>query len=164
MEEVRGVNFAEFERDFVRTFHAPFDWHAFDAFSPYNPLTMSLSRARVGFITTAGVHRHDQQPFADSDDGDCTWRAFPSETPFEDLVLTHGGYDTRRASVDKNVVLPLDHLRAMVEEGHLGSLASEIYSFMGYITDTTRLMQYEAPEIVERLRADHVDLVLLAPT
>jgi len=35
---------------------------------------------------------------------------------------------------------------------------------MGYIADTDRLLREEAPAVAQRLRADGVDLVLLAPT
>jgi D-proline reductase (dithiol) PrdB len=160
------VNFARIERDHARAWvYAPFDWHPFDGFSPYNPLPIPAAEARIAFITTASVHLPDRSPFdTDADAGDPTWRAVPTETPLTDLVLSHGGYDTRRASADVNVVLPLDHLRAQRDEGSIGSLSLHIYSIMGYIADTDRLLEVEAPRIAEGLVEDHVDLVLLAPT
>jgi glycine/betaine/sarcosine/D-proline reductase family selenoprotein B len=166
LPEERGANFAQIERDHVRSrVYAPFDWHPFDRFSPYNPLRGPVSEARVAFITTAGAHLPDQSQFdTGADSGDPSWRAFPVETPLADLVLTHGGYDTRRASADKNVVLPLEHLRALRDEGRIGSLSPQVYSFMGYVADTDRLMREEAPAVAEQLIADGVDLVLLAPT
>lgn len=162
----RGANFAQIERDHVRArVYAPFDWHPFDQFSPYTPLRVPLSEARVAFVTTAGVHLAHQPPFdTASDAGDPSWRAIPVETPLADLVLSHGGYDTRRASEDKNVVLPLDHLRAFRAAGRIGALAPSVYSFMGYVADTERLLRDEAPAVAARLRKDHADLVLLAPT
>ena len=166
LPEERGANFAQIERDHVRSrVYAPFDWHPFDDFSPYNPLRMPVTESRVAFITTAGAHLPGQPPFdTDADAGDPSWRVIPVETPLADLVLSHAGYDTRRASADKNVVLPLDHLRAFRDEGHIGSLSPEVYSFMGYVADTDRLLREEAPAVAERLIADRVDLVLLAPT
>lgn len=166
MRNGRGVNFAQIERDFVRErVFAPFEWHPFDTFSPYNPLRKPLDAARIAFITTAGVHLVDQPPFdVDANDGDPTWRAIPVETPLDDLVLSHGGYDTKRASADKNVVLPLDHMWDLAAEGRIGSLAPEVFSFMGYIADTDRLLQREVQPVADRLRADGADLVLLAPT
>ena len=165
MLNTRGANFAQIERDHVRSrVYAEFDWHPFDRFSPYNPLRVPLPAARVTFVTTAGVHLPDQPPFDTAAAGGPTWRALPVETPLADLVLSHGGYDTRRASADKNVVLPLDHLRALRDEGRIGTLSAEVYSFMGYVTDTDRLLREEAPAVAERLVTDGVDLVLLAPT
>ena len=165
MPNNRGVNFAQLERDHVRArVYDAFEWHPFDRFSPYNPLPVPLPAARVAFVTTAGAHLPDQQPFATGAAGDPSWRAFPTETPLADLVLTHAGYDTRRASADKNVVLPLEHLRDCRDEGRIGSLAPETFSFMGYNADTDRLLKVEAPAVAERLLAAGVDLVLLAPT
>jgi D-proline reductase (dithiol) PrdB len=160
------VNFAQIERDHVRArVYADFDWHPFDAFSPYNPLLVPLAEARVAFVTTAGVHLASQPPFdTEANAGDPSWRAFPSTTPLADLVLSHGGYDTRRASADPNVILPLDHLRALRDEGRIGSLAQDVYSFMGYVAESDRLLELEAPTVAARLLADRVDLVLLAPT
>jgi glycine/betaine/sarcosine/D-proline reductase family selenoprotein B len=166
MPDSRGANFAQIERDHVRSrVYAPFDWHPFDRFSPYHPLRAPISEARVAFVTTAGAHLPDQPPFdTELDAGDPSWRAFPVETPLADLRLSHGGYDTRRASADKNVVLPLEHLRAFRDEGRVGALSPEVYSFMGYVADTERLLREEAPTVAGRLLADGVDLVLLAPT
>ncbi len=166
LSEERGANFAQIERDHVRSrVYAPFDWHPFDGFSPYNPLRVPVTEARVAFITTAGAHLPDQLPFdTRADAGDPSWRAIPVETPLADLVLSHAGYDTRRASADKNVVLPLEHLCAFRDEGRIGSLSPEVYSFMGYVADTDRLLRKEAPAVAERLIADGIDLGLLAPT
>jgi len=166
VRDERGANFAQIERDHVRArVYAPFDWHPFDTFSPYNPLRKPVTEARVAFVTTAGVHLPGQPPFnTDADDGDPSWRAIPVATPLANLVLSHGGYDTRRAGTDKNVVLPLDHLRALAAEGRIGSLAPDVYSFMGYVAATDRLRRQEAPAVARRLLGERVDLVLLAPT
>lgn len=161
-----GVDFAEIERDHVRrNLYPGFTWSAKDAFSPLNPLRVALAKARVAFVTTAGAHLAEQPPFdTDSRAGDPSYRAFPSDTRLADILLTHTGYDTRRASADKNVVLPLDHLRALVEAGRIGELAPTVYSMMGYVADAEPLERETAPEIARRLVEDRVDLVLLAPT
>lgn len=161
-----GVDFAQIERDHVRrSLYPDFAWVAYDAFSPLNPMRVPLSEARVGFVTTAGAHLRDQPPFdTDADEGDPSYRAFPSSTALADLELTHGGYDTRRARDDKNVVVPLDHLRALASEGRIGSLGPTVYATMGYVADTAPFERETAPEIARRLVEDRVDLVLLVPT
>lgn len=117
------------------------------------------------YVLTKGVHLADQPPFdTDAAAGDPTWRSIPVDTAVTDLLLSHGGYDTRRASADPNVVLPLEHLRALRDRGEIGSLAPNVYSFMGYIAETNRLLNEEGAAIAERLLADQADLVLLAPT
>ncbi len=161
-----GTDFARVERDHVRgRFFPAFEWQAYDAFSPLNPLRVPLARARVAFVTTAGAHLAEQPPFdVRAPAGDASYRAIPSATPLGSVQLSHPGYDTRQASADKNVVLPLDHLRAAAEMGRIGELAPWVYSFMGYIADPDPLLRGSAPEVAGRLRADKVDLVLLAPT
>ncbi len=161
-----GVNFADVERDFVRARVYPeFSWRAYDTFSPLNPLRVPLEAARVAFVTTSGAHLADQASFdIRAAGGDPSFRAFPSSTPMEQIHLSHRGYDTRRASADKNVVLPLDHLRAAAREGRIGGLTPTLYSFMGYIADTQPLLEETAPAVAARLVSDNADLVLLAPT
>lgn len=161
-----GVDFARIEREHVRRHLYPaFTWHAADTFSPLTLLRVPLPDARVAFVTTAGAHPVDQTPFdLDAAAGDPSYRTFPSTTALGDIVLTHRGYDTGRASADKNAVLPLDHLRALVDEGRIGQLAPTIYATMGYIADPEPFVRTTAPTIARHLKDDRVDLVLLAPT
>jgi hypothetical protein len=161
-----GVNFADVERDFVRArLYADFSWRAHDTYSPLNPLRVPLQAAQVAFVTTSGAHLADQRPFdITAAAGDPSFRAFPTSTPLEEIQLTHRGYDTGRASADKNVVLPLDHLRAAARAGRIGGLSPTVYSFMGYIADTERLLHETAPAVAANLVSDGADLVLLAPT
>ena len=161
-----GIDFAELERDHVRSRLYPgFAWWEHDAFSPRNPLPVPLAAARVGFVTTAGTHLPDQEPFdAGSDAGDPSFRAFPAETPLAEVALTHGGYDTRPAGADTNVVLPLDHLRGLTAEGRIGGLAATVCTFMGYVANADPLVRESGPEVAGRLVAEGADLELLAPT
>jgi D-proline reductase (dithiol) PrdB len=161
-----GVDFAEIERTHVRrNLYPDFIWRASDAFSPLNPLRVPLDRARVAFVTTAGAHLPDQLRFdVAAKAGDPSFRTFSSAMPLTAVMLTHPGYDTQQASVDKNVVLPLDHLRALVADGRIGALGPTIYSTMGYVADTALLVEETAPAIARRLVEDQTDLVLLAPT
>lgn len=161
-----GVNFADIEVDFVKERINPrFTWIPHDSFSPLNPLSVPLAEARVAFVTTGGAHLPEQAPFdIKAEEGDPSYREFPMTTPLDEIVLTHRGYNTSHASQDKNVVLPLDHLRVALDVGRIGSLAANVYSTMGFVADVEPLVQETAPAIAERLLADGVDLVLLAPT
>lgn len=160
-----GVNFADIERSWVQDrLYPEFGWHAFDRFSPVNPMRVPLAHARVAFVTTAGAHLGAQPPFDLGKTGDASFRTFPSDTPLEDLALTHSGYDTRLASEDKNTVVPLDHLRDAEASGKIGQVAPSVYSFMGYMANTDPLIQESGPGVARRLIEDNVDLVLLAPT
>ena len=161
-----GTKFADIEREHVRSrLYPEFGWRAHDAFSPRTPLPVPLAAARVAFVTTAGAHLPRQDPFdTGAVAGDPSFRAFPADTPLADLRLSHGRYDTRRAGADKNVVLPLDHLRELAAEGRIGGLAPTVHSFMGYVADVDPLVRESGPEVAGRLVAEGTDLVLLAPT
>ena len=161
-----GVDFAQIERDHVRKrLYPDFTWRAYDAFSPLNPMSRPLGETRVAVVTTAGAHHRGDRPFdTGAAAGDPSFRSFPSDTPLADLALSHGGYDTRRAGRDPNVVLPLDPLRDAVREGRVGELAPTVYAFMGYVADTGPLMHDSGPEVARRLREDGAELVLLVPT
>ncbi|MBI3949701.1 MAG: hypothetical protein HY314_04510, partial [Acidobacteria bacterium] len=70
---------------------------------------------------------------------------------------------TKHVSADKNCVFPLDRLRELEAEGVIGALAPRHFSIMGYVAVTDPLINETAPEVAEKLKADGVDLVLLAP-
>jgi D-proline reductase (dithiol) PrdB len=161
----RGVDFAQIEREHVRSrLYPEFDWVAFDAFSPLNRMSVTLPDARVALVTTAGAHLPEQEPFdTRSPAGDPSYRVIPSDTPLETLQLSHSGYDTRTAAKDKQVVLPLDHLRKRVRTGVIGELTPSIYSTMGYVAAPGPFMASTGPAIAERLRDEEPDLVLLIP-
>jgi len=60
---------------------------------------------------------------------------------------------------DWNVVFPLDRLNELAGEGAIGSVATTHYSFMGAANPLE--MVDGAKEIAGKLKADHVDAVLL---
>jgi D-proline reductase (dithiol) PrdB len=161
-----GANFAEIEQTFVRERINPdFTWHAFDEYSPLNLLEKPLSESRVAFVTTCGAHLKSDPPFdLKVPEGDPSFREFPIDVTFDQLELTHRGYDTELAKQDVNTVLPLDHLRQAVADRRIGEPAPTVYSFMGFVADTPPLLDGTASEIAQRLLSQDVDLVLLAPT
>lgn len=161
-----GANFAEIEKTFVRDRINPdFTWHAFDEYSPLNMLDKPLSSAKVAFVTTCGAHLQSDPPFdLKAPEGDPSFREFPVDVSFDQLELTHRGYDTELAKQDFDSVLPLTHLGKAAKDGRIGELAPTVYSFMGFVAETPPLHEGTASVIAERLRAEAVDLVLLAPT
>lgn len=159
------MSFAEIEKQYVREkAYAEFDWVQYDTPSPVNFLSKSVSEARVALVSTAGIHhRHDSRFNLRAAVGDPSFREIRNETNMDDLVLSHVGYDTKRVAEDKNAVFPLDRLRELKAEGIVGDLAPRHFSFMGYVAVTEPLIGETAPQVAAFLKADQVDLVLLAP-
>ena len=135
--------------------------------SPWTPLQKDLRDCRVALVTTGGVHLKTQPPFDMSDsEGDPTFREIPSDVDRESLIITHDYYDHRDGDADINVVLPLDRLAELAEAGFIGSVSASAFSFMGHIIGehVTTLINETAPDVASKLKADEVDVVLLAPT
>ena len=127
--------------------------------SPWVP-GAPLARRKVALISTAGLHRRDDRPFAlrASD-----YRLIPDDTPSGDLVMSHmsTNYDRTGFQQDWNVVFPLDRLREMCASGDIGSLARHHYSFMG-ATDILAL-EPQARGLARIMRSEGVDAALLVP-
>lgn len=159
------MNFAIIEKDYIRSRILPdFDWVHYADPSSINPLRRPIHQARIAMVTTCGVHRREDQPFdLKSKTGDPTYREIPNDVSFSHLRLSHVGYNTRRVSEDINCVFPLERLRELQAEGVLGSLNHRHFSFMGYIPIVDQLLGESGPEVAQKLLADGVDLVLLAP-
>lgn len=153
-----SIGFAERERAHVRKRFVPdFEWVIFDTPSRRNLLALPLSEARVGLVTTAGAHRSAEDPMSPRGE----LRVIPSGA--EDLVLTHPGYDTQRASEDPEVVFPSQALEMLAAEGFIGSVAATSISTMGFIPVGRRVLEKLVPAVVTELRDQRIDLALLVP-
>lgn len=128
---------------------------------PMAALSTPLSEARVGLIATGGIYEVGQTAFTFKDD--TTYRAIPSDVDTSRLRATHFAYDLTDARSDINVVFPIDPLRALADEGAIGGLAPHFLTCMGGIYSQRRVREELAPALLERCRADEVDVVLLVP-
>jgi D-proline reductase (dithiol) PrdB len=133
---------------------------------PWTPFETPIQHAKVAFITTAGLYRCEDQPFDTQDEerGDPSYRIIPTETSREALCVKHHlGLVGPGKGGDTNHLLPLHLGRQLQQEGILGGLAAEHYSFMGYIPHTQPLIERTAPEVALHLCADQVDAAILIP-
>jgi len=147
-------------------YQGAFRFYPFPEFdtAPWAPVTKPLAESRLAVVTTAGVYRPAvDSPFAQGPEGDVSLRRIPGEVALADLDVSHSHFPVQVARQDMNTVLPLDHLRALVTAGVLGSLSGTHFSIMGYATRAADLAETAAPEIAEALVQDRVDLALLVP-
>ena len=117
----------EHEERSVREGFPAFRWQRLAAPSPRALPAVGLELARVALVSTAGAHLGREDRFARGNAGDDSVRRIPSSTPKTSVLLSHPGYDTRRASEDVDVVFPLGALNRMAERGVIGSLATTAY-------------------------------------
>jgi len=133
---------------------------------PWTPFTGTLAGARLGLVTTAGVHGTDQPAFDTGDpDGDAGWRVLDGSLQPGAFTITHDYYDTTSARADLDVVFPLRRARELVRAGRLGGLTEQHAGLMGHVDGPLleTLTSETAPAIAEMFRDQRADIVLLAP-
>jgi len=121
----------------------------------------SLKRRRIAIVSTAGLHRRDDMPFT-FEPGD-NYRIIPGDTVADELIMSHvsTNFDRSGFQQDWNIVFPLDRLRDLRDEGHIGSVARFHYSFMGAMDPTD--LEQSARKLAGLLKDDKVDGALLVP-
>lgn len=133
---------------------------------PWTPFTGRLSESRVALLTTAGVHLKGDMPFNMRDPaGDPSFREVSADAQSGDWTITHNYYDHTDADKDINVVFPFQVLRDLVATHEIGAVNQRHFSFMGHILPPHihTLMHKTAPQVVELLKQDGVDIVILTP-
>ena len=146
---------------YSRLGYQPYRWACNEDLPSWATLDKPLTESRLGLIASGGIYRHGQVAFTHRDD--VTHREIPTDVDTSELRVTHFAYDLTDARRDPNVIFPLDTLRALVAEGHVGELASVALTFMGGIYSQRRLAAELIPVLVERTLQLEADAVLLVP-
>ncbi len=135
--------------------------------TPWTAMRKPLSESRVALVTTAGLHLRDDRPFVtDPQGGDCSYRVIPRSAPAADIIQSHVsiGFDHTGIYRDINVTFPIDRMEELREQGVIGSLADNYYSYMGALRDTTKVVEDTGPDGARRMLEEGVDVVFLTPT
>ena len=138
-----------------------YQWSTFQD-APFTPMAKPLSEARIGVVSSAGVHLPDQEPFNPVRD-DFTFREIPRNMTQEQVQIHHNNYDKTDAFRDINCVIPLKALDRLEEEGFVKSVADPVITFMGRVFRRSALAKEMAPWLHQRLQAMEVDAALLIP-
>ena len=120
-----------------------------------------LAEATVAIVTSAALHRPDDEAFTFGDTG---YRIIPRDA--RDLVLGHWSpnFDRSGFTADLNVVFPIDRLEELAERGTIGAVAERHISFAGNQPDDVATIRHDTgPAAAAHLMADGVDVVLLTP-
>jgi D-proline reductase (dithiol) PrdB len=122
-----------------------------------------LSKRRVAIISTAGLHTRDDAAFAPGE-GAAGYRVIPSDVDPAALTMSHISVNFDRSGFrrDPEVVFPLRGLRALADEGVIGSVADFHFAFMGATFPPSRF-ESKARDIAGLLRRDRVDVAILLP-
>ncbi len=144
----------------------PYRWaHYVDA--PFQPLRKPLAQSRITIITTAAPFdpaKGDQGPSAKYNGGAKFHSVYDGDTSKpHDLRISHIAYDRMHTSAeDSGTWFPLPQLKRLAAAGRIGEVAPR---FFGAPTNRSHRVTIEtdAPEILARCRADHVDAAVLVP-
>ncbi len=137
--------------------------YAVNRTAPLARLSTPLEEARIGLVSTGGVHLAAEAPFdALRPEGDWSLREIPIDAQPSGLRISHRSYDTAWADKDMNVVLPLDRMNEFAEEGETGPFVAAV-SLMGSITKVHALVEETLPAVVAALKRAGADAALLVP-
>lgn len=136
-----------------------------DNFVPQATLKKPLSECRTTFISSCGVHLKSDPPLDVCHPfGDFRFRRVPSSSKHDDLIIHQLKYPHDDADLDVNVIFPIERLQELSEEGVIGELTPNFFSFIGYNMDPER---FEATVVKDIARAvaeeERADIALLAP-
>lgn len=120
-----------------------------------------LSERRVALVTTAGLHRTDDEAFSFVD---LSYRIISGDAELSSLTMTHSSvhFDRTGFREDVNTVFPLERLRELADEGVIASVADHHYSLMG-AGWPPEMIEPTCAELARLLHADAVTAVCLVP-
>ena len=120
-----------------------------------------LADATVAIVTSAALHRADQDGFTP---GDTSYRLL--DRADRGLILGHwsSNFDRSAFSMDVNSVYPIDRLEELAADGVIGGVAPRHVAFAGNQPDTVSELRLDTgPAAAADLRADGVDVAILTP-
>ena len=127
----------------------------------FRKLNKPLAEARVAIVTSAALHRADQDRFSPVDTG---FRAL--DRADRNIVMGHWSpnFDHAGFQLDLNVVYPIDRLEELVAEGVIGDVAPRHFAFAGNQPETVSELRVDTgPGCAKEMLADGVDVVVLTP-
>ena len=133
---------------------------------PWTPLRKPLQACKAALVSSAGFVTRAQRPFDDAIlGGDTSFRDIPSDSDVSELIESHRSdvFDHSGMRQDPNLAFPIDRMTELKRAGKIDSVNHRHLSFMGSITAPGRLIKRTAPEAVQRLVADKVDIAILVP-
>ena len=130
--------------------------------SPWAESPLAVKDSKVAIVTTAGFFVKGQEPLRETKfQGDFSYRILPRDITLSRLAVGRALLDDRFALLDPNLLLPIDRLKELVEDGVVREASANHYSFSGYCTDYEPLLSGSAKDVARRLRYEGVDKVIV---
>lgn len=119
-----------------------------------------LSEATVAVVTTAALHHPDQEDFSGNDTG---YRVLDGSRRDYQLGHWSPNFDTVGFAYDMNVVMPLDRLDELAEQGVIGRVADHHFAYAGNQFDISAIRMDSGPAGAKWMKEQGIDVVLLTP-
>lgn len=130
-------------------------------------LTKPLSECKVAIVSSAGLYVRDLHEKFDHKvrGGDYTYRIISHDANLKHLAdgQRSKSYDHSGIRQDTSTGMPIPQLNRLAEEGFIGRVNHRHFSVMGSILAPMRFIKNTIPEIVQHMKEDRVDVVLLIP-
>ena len=147
-------------------YETPYVWaHYIEV--PFTPLQKPLNQSILGLVTTAVPFDASKGPQGPGASYNAVAKFYDpyirSIDEDADLRIAHVGIDRRNANMqDSNCWFPLDAAKRAVAKGRIHSLSQHFY---GLPTNRSQrhTLEIDAPLILSKMRADHVDVAVLIP-
>jgi len=94
---------------------------------------------------------------------DPSYRVLPRNTRTSEVQVCHLHINPGFTNQDLNCVMPLERLAELVGMGEVGGSAPSHYSYVGYTLRPEQLLHETVPSMIERMRRECVDAVVLVP-
>jgi D-proline reductase (dithiol) PrdB len=136
---------------------------------PWAALSRPLNESTVALLSSAGLALKTDRPFDQEGErsdpwwGDPSYRLLPRTATEQDVKLYHLHIHPRLAEEDLNTVLPLQPLLELEKRGEIGRSAPNHYSYMGYILQPQVLLGKSVPAMIQQMKRDDVNIVVLVP-
>ena len=137
---------------------------------PWTPLSKPLSECKVALISSGGIAMKDDRPFDQEGErqnpwwGDPSFRTIPKTASEKDVEIYHLHIKPDYAHQDINCLLPIHRLEELANNGKIGSVADTHYSLMGYLLQPEEMLEHSVPAIIQKLKDEDVDVVILVPS
>lgn len=136
---------------------------------PWTPLSKPLSECTVALLSSGGIALKTDLPFDQEGErqnpwwGDPSFRKLPHSATAADIKVYHLHINPAFAEEDLNCLLPIERLNELAACGEIGRAAPTHYSIMGYLLDPREMLEKSVPAIVQQLKEERVDILLLVP-
>lgn len=170
MEQVKVVDGFRFLppglKAWVKTFIPD---EAYQGKIPWTPMSKPMNQATLALVTSSGISLKTDPPFDMEREkreplwGDRSYRSIPRGTTEKEIDVNHLHINTNLVKQDINVILPLQRVAELEEEGMIGRLAPTAYSFYGFQWQNNDYLKEAIEPISKKMKDENVEAVLLTP-